>query len=1078
MEARFHAMPDLPTSSLQHLLINASAGSGKTYQLARRYAQLLTLGACPEGIAAMTFTRKAAGEFFNRILRRLAELARHPDTAAAFFEGVEPPPLTSTDYRLLLRKVTRSLQKLRLGTLDSFFAGMVRCFPLELGLAAGARVMQEDETALARAEALDALLADLHADEDRHALQMLTEAYKQATFGAGEKSVEATLEQWAREGLELWQDSPEGSWGDAERIWQGKLPTVKPLAEVVAQVRAAFCPPHDPGKDLLEETLDAVLQTQPGMTLPKRTKELLEKLAEQWPELERGRGELMWMRRRITLDPGAARAWQELAQQLMLREYLVRAQRTRGLAQVTSMLAAHYQRQVRARGRLSFADVQRVLAHAVRERSPWLGFEDGDLWYRLDSRHEHWLLDEFQDTSRTQWQVLAALVDEVIQDREGTRSFFAVGDPKQSIYLWRQAEPGLFQDIQRAYPAQAEGGLHMLPLSQSFRSAQPVLDTVNAVFGDSSCIESLLPAGCLKGFAFQTHTAAKAGLTGHAALLCPTKNEAQPDTDSTTVLAALLQELQPLEHGLSCAVLVRSNKDATELAEALRQQTGMEVVCESDQHPCTDNAITLALLSILQLAAHPSDTQALEHLRMTPLWPLLEKQGQGWRYHISAVQRQILEEGFAAFAESWLGQLRELPLSLDAFHTLRLSQFADIAAEFDAHGSRDVDAFLRHTRDYPLRVRGSPQAIQVMTVHASKGLEFDIVMLPRLDSDAMDQLRREDWLISRDAQGVRWVLQTPLRVFAEFDPCIQAELTEAKRRGAFESLCRLYVAMTRAKRALYLIVEPKKKSATAVRESTLLRAALGDQSRAESPSPLYEVEWQTGDPSWHLRETRKPSTEAPTLVLQEPLGEILRRTQPMPRRRTPSGEESFRVKGAVLFSAGREPGRRLGTCVHELFSDIEWLPEMSTLDSRWLAARRLSPDDMNSDADTTEAMAYRLVKAVCDSEAGRAVFLPSSRQAEVWRERPFDLIMAGEWISGVFDRVIVDRDTDGRPVSAWIVDYKTDEVSSEAAIQEKIVGYAPQLALYRRAVARLTGVSLENIRTSLLLVRACRLVEA
>lgn len=180
-------MPDLPTSSLQHLLINASAGSGKTYQLARRYAQLLTLGACPEGIAAMTFTRKAAGEFFNRILRRLAELARHPDTAAAFFEGVEPPPLTSTDYRLLLRKVTRSLQKLRLGTLDSFFAGMVRCFPLELGLAAGARVMQEDETALARAEALDALLADLHADEDRHALQMLTEAYKQATFGAGEK---------------------------------------------------------------------------------------------------------------------------------------------------------------------------------------------------------------------------------------------------------------------------------------------------------------------------------------------------------------------------------------------------------------------------------------------------------------------------------------------------------------------------------------------------------------------------------------------------------------------------------------------------------------------------------------------------------------------------------------------------------------------------------------------------------------------------------------------------------------------------------------------------------------------------
>jgi ATP-dependent exoDNAse (exonuclease V) beta subunit len=1067
----------MPTPQpLRHLLINASAGSGKTYQLALRFTHLLTLGARPEGIAAMTFTRKAAGEFFNRILRRLAELARQPETAAAFFRDACPEVPPQTDYAALLREVARRLHRLRLSTLDSFFAGMVRCFPLELGLASAARVMQEEETILARAEALDALLHGLHSAGDEQGLRTLTEAYKLATYGAGEKSAEATLEDWALKGLESWQDSPAGCWGDATLIWRGRLPKVRPLAEVVAAVRAAFLPPHEPGKELLEKTLAAVLETVPGQTLPDRVKQLLEKLGSQWEELQKGQGELMWMRRTLPLDAAAAKAWRELAEQLMTREFLVRAERTRGLAQVMAMLAGHYERQVRARGRLSFADVQRVLAAAARARSPWLGAEGGDLWYRLDARHDHWLLDEFQDTSRTQWQVLSALVDEVIQDTGGERSFFAVGDPKQSIYLWREAEPDLFADIQSSYPAHPEGGLHTRPLSQSFRSAQPVLDAVNAVFGSTQVLEKMLPAGSLRGFSFQTHTAAQKTLTGHAALLSPAKLEGEEKNDTTAVMAALLQELQPLQRGLSCAVLVRSNNDAIDLAEDLRARTGMEVVCESDQHPSTDNAACLALLSLLQLAAHPSDTQALEHLRMTPLWPLLELDGKSWRFHIAAVQRLVMEEGFAAFAAEWLRCLRSLEPLPDAFHTRRLAQFADIAAQFDASGSRDVDAFLQFARDYPLRVRGSAQAVQVMTIHASKGLEFDIVMLPSLDGDSMDMLRREDLLISREAGRVCWVLQTPPRVYAAFDPVLSAEMAEAKRRGTFESLCRLYVAMTRAKRALYLIAEPRKKDAKALKESALLRATLGDEGGGASPSPLYEVEWQTGDAAWHLRESRAPAPRAPVLPFQEPLGDLLRRTQPMPRRRTPSGEESFRVKGSVLFSAGREPGRRLGTCVHELCAEIEWLAPWNEVVARWLERGLLLPDDLAAEARTVEAESCRLVRQVLESQAGRHVFTPPPGGSELWRERAFDLVMDGEWVSGVFDRVRIEKDAAGKPVAAWVVDFKTDEAADEAAILEKVKGYAPQLALYRQAVSRLTGLPSASIRCALLMVRSCRLM--
>jgi ATP-dependent helicase/nuclease subunit A len=1062
--------------SLKHLMISASAGSGKTYQLARRYAHLLTLGAEPEGIAAMTFTRKAAGEFFNRILRRLAELAENPESALGFFKDVEPPVPAGTDYALLLRRVTRRLHRLRLGTLDSFFAGMTRCFPLELGLPAGARVMQEDEAKQALDEALEALLDHLYSSEDRAALHLLTEAYKQATFGAGEKTVDATMQKWAVDGVMRWEDSGKGmsndeslrGWGEIRAIWPDGLPAVKAIADVVAEVRQFFIPPHAPGQTLLEETLQAVLETTPGMTLPKRVKELLEKLAEQWPEIQNDRGELMWMRKKLPLDGAPARALRGLAEALMLREFLVRAERTRGLAAVTAMLADQYAQRVRARGRLSFADVQRLLANAVREDSPWLG-GSGDLWYRMDGRHDHWLLDEFQDTSRTQWQVIGDLVDEVIQDTEGQRSFFAVGDPKQSIYLWRQAEPDLFDDVLRAYPEAGPRGLHQQPLSVSYRSAPAVLDAVNGVFGSRAVIELLLPEGSLKGFSFQEHLASQKALVGHAALLSPLKSGGDDQEGAVHVAAKLLREMEPLKRGLSCAVLVRQNNDATEMTERLRHLTSMEVVCESRQRPCTDNAVTLALLSVLQLAVHPSDMQALEHLKMTPLWPELTADEKSWRYRIANVQCLVQEQGFTAFMQEWVPIIHAALPELDEFHKRRLTQMTDIAMEFDLTGSRDLDVFIRNAREYPLRVRGSQNAIQVMTVHAAKGLEFDVVILPDLDGDSMDKLRRDDLMISRDREGVRWVLQTPLRVYAELDATLGSELKEAKRRGAFESLCRLYVAMTRAKRGLYLIAEPAAQKPSAIKESVLLRSTLGASPVA---GDSWNIEWETGDAGWYLAEHRQAEILPPVIAVSAPLGPLLQETQPMPRRRTPSGEESFKVKGSVLFSAGREPGRRLGTRVHELFAEVAWAEPLDTLTQRWLIKGLLTQDDLSADSKTPESLAFRMVCSVLGSN----VFQQPGPQTQLWRERPFDLVMDGEWVSGIFDRVQLERDSSGHYLSAWIIDFKTDDVDSDEALEAKLAGYAPQIALYRTAIMKLTGLAANKIHCSLLFTRLQRLI--
>lgn len=1064
----------MKSESLQHLLISASAGSGKTWQLVRRHLHLLALGEAPERIAAMTFTRKAAGEFFHRILRRLAELSDHPEQAAGYFSDCTPPVPAEADFRRVLRQVTRRLHRLRLGTLDSFFASVTACFPLELGLGASARVMDEAETAQAGRAALDGLIERLHADTDGAALGRLMEGHKQATFGAEEKRVDESLMDLTRAWLTLWEDCDPGrplrGWGDVAAFGPpaGEL---TPVADLVAAVRATFHPPHAKGMDLLEETLAQVLETVPAQSLPKRVKELLDKLEPLWDDLPRGTAVLMWQAKKLTLSPEAGRAWRALAEGLLRRELVVRAERTRGLAHILDLYAREYATQVRARGRLSFADVQRLLARAAAERSPWLGAGGGELWFRLDARHDQWMLDEFQDTSRKQWRIVSSLVDEVIQDGSGRRSFFAVGDPKQSIYLWREAEPELFADILAAYPARADGGgLHQQPLSVSFRSAQPVLDTVNAVFGDPAALAGLLPAGSVEGFRFQEHRAAKAHLRGHAALVSPTNGE----QDQADLAAALLRRVDPLRRGLTCAILVRQNKDAHELAERLRESTGFDVVCEADQHPCTDNAVTLALLSLLTLAAHPGDDKALGHLSMTPLWPCIETAEHGWRQTAQDILALVLEHGVAGFMEVWTPRVLAAVPELDAFHRRRLAQMADIAAEYDAGSSRCLDGFLRFARDYPLRTRGPARSIQVMTVHASKGLEFDLV-LHLVNDRAMDAVRDERLLACRDADGVRWVLETPPRACARLLPALQDQLEQAGKRAAFESLCRLYVAMTRAKHGLYILAKTAPQNGKAMNEAKFLRGMLGSHEARDLDEGLH-IEWETGDPDWFAdREPAAPVVAPPAATPPPPpLGPLLRATQPLPRRRTPSGEESFRVPGRVLFGAGRSPGRRLGTLVHELFAEVEHLEAPADLEARWLARGLLSAEDLAGTGDPIAVEALRQVRGVLAETACAAVFQPSG---PVWRERSFDLVVEGDWISGTFDRVLLETAGDGRLKGAWIVDFKTDEVADADALAEKCQGYAPQIALYRRAIARLTGLPTEAVRASLLFTRSLLLLE-
>jgi ATP-dependent helicase/nuclease subunit A len=201
-----------------HEMILASAGSGKTYALTHRFVRLLANGAEAERIVALTFTRKAAGEFFDEILKKLARAATEPGFARRLAEEIERPELVAGDFLRMLRAVVTAMPRLNLGTLDGFFARVVQAFPRELGIDGEFQILDEATARQERRRVLRRMFAA--AGEPDAAQREFIEAFKRATFGVEEKRLAGVLDGFLDKHSETFLAAPNAAkWGDPERIW-------------------------------------------------------------------------------------------------------------------------------------------------------------------------------------------------------------------------------------------------------------------------------------------------------------------------------------------------------------------------------------------------------------------------------------------------------------------------------------------------------------------------------------------------------------------------------------------------------------------------------------------------------------------------------------------------------------------------------------------------------------------------------------------------------------------------------------------------------------------------------------------
>ncbi|HEY6096049.1 MAG TPA: UvrD-helicase domain-containing protein [Gallionellaceae bacterium] len=488
------------------VVVEACAGSGKTWLLVSRIVRLLLAGVQPGEILAITFTRKAAQEMQARLHDWLHLLATADDAAVTQFlreravEQVDDATLARA--RGLYREFLLSSSSITISTFHGWFMQIIQRAPLNADVPVGLQLLER--TGRLREEAWDELAEQLRAAPDSELAQEM---------------------QWLFEntGLSNTRSLLENFLGKRAEWWAYTLGQRDPVGWALDELRDALQvdEDEDPLEALLDEEFD--LTVQAFASLLQSGSEAQQKLARSLDEarlqpdlqprydalfaaLHTGTGEP----RKLKANKGQnAEHYGNLLQAILAVLHEVRdamAERAAlrlnqaGLRCGAALLEHYQQLKLRQQG-MDFTDVEWQVARLLRQSD-----SAEYMQYKLDSRYKHVLLDEFQDTNPLQWQILQAwFAASAAADQRP--QVFVVGDPKQSIYRFRRADARLFGEVSQFL--QDEFGAHFLSQNETRRNAPAVLAAVNGVFASH-------PDGFVD---FETHVAHHHSLPGHVTVL-------------------------------------------------------------------------------------------------------------------------------------------------------------------------------------------------------------------------------------------------------------------------------------------------------------------------------------------------------------------------------------------------------------------------------------------------------------------------------------------------------------------------------------------------------------------------------
>lgn len=859
------------------VVVEACAGSGKTWLLVSRVLRLLLAGIEPGEILAITFTRQAAQEMADRLHQWLRFLATASDASVRAFLASRAVPGAEIDAalvrgRALYERVLIAQPPLTIATFHSWFLQLLRSAPLEAAAIGNVSLIERTSALLAEAWTLFEEACRRQSDSKAaRALDFLFERYglyptrlllerfvqhRADWWAYAGRDADATERALARQAAEL--GFPAGTDVIAALFAQSKfLAEVRELCGLLARnTKHEQSCAERLAAGLEHGDHEAAFAALCRALLTERNERRVKKVAAAQAGRLGGAGEARYLE---LCERLADRALEALAASADQASYRANAA---GLV-AGSALLEHYQGLKQDRQVVDFADIE-WLAYELLVR------EDHavTMHFKLDSRYRHILLDEFQDTNPLQWLALEAWFDAAAQ-ADSTPGVFLVGDPKQAIFRFRRADARLFEAAREWLRRSHGAAVHSH--DESRRCAQPVLDVANRLFQREPAYADFMP-----------HRAHDPTLPGRVEVL-PLARQAEP-----VPVAAVAGLRDPLRSAREVAEDTRREREArmlvTRLAEIVgrwsiadapdrsrtrsvrygdvmilvRRRTHLQIYERALRHAgmpfvtsrqggLLDTLEAADLMALLEFLVSPFDDLALAHALRSPIFGcsdedlmrIAQASGNAWWERLERLTDAAPDARLRRAREllaRWLDWADRLPVhdTLDRIYfegdvmrryqaSVPVAMRAAVVANLNAFIQRalDVDSgrypslprFLAELRD----LLGAPadeapdegavacgsDAIRIMTVHGAKGLEAPLVWL--LDTAAVRPAERGFDVLAQWEPGQCAPLAFSLSTRSAERSRAQRRQLEAEARYAErEELNLLYVAMTRARQALFV----------------------------------------------------------------------------------------------------------------------------------------------------------------------------------------------------------------------------------------------------------------------------------
>ncbi|WP_159729108.1 double-strand break repair helicase AddA [Methylosinus sp. Ce-a6] len=847
--------------------VAAHAGSGKTHVLSQRVVRLLLAGAPPSGILCLTYTKAAAANMAARIFDILAGWALLDDaalTSAILATGAPQPSRAELTFaRRLFARTVETPGGLKIQTIHAFCERILHLFPFEANVSASFRVLDDLERAELLERARRQTLARAVLDEGE--LRAALETVSRLCSGGGFDELIAELlgHRAAHRNL---------SSGDYAELLRERLGLLEgeTLAAIEQKIVDGGIGPRDwpriaqalRGGGENDGKLAAQLTIAAGLAGTSACADEYLAVFFKKDGEPRGLGKQKIISATLQKQQPAllARLEDERDRLVVLvekRKAAAAFDRSMALARLGDAILSDYERMKSNRALFDFDDLIERTRRLFRSSSPsWV-------LYKLDSRIDHILVDEAQDTSAAQWDILAALADEFCAGAGASRrirTFFAVGDEKQSIFSFQGAAPEKFDAMRRDFARRfrdAEQGFETVRLTRSFRSSPQVLSAVDIVFSVEETRRGLSadpqePAPLheawktdVPGLVEIWEPEASAGAEPPQDWRLPLDyvNEAGPPARLARKIARKVKALLAPENG-ECVedrgatramragdvmILVRK-RDA--FFEAVIRALKAEAipVAGADRLDLSGHIAVMDLVALGRVALLREDDLTLATLMKSPLLGFsdddliaLAPAREGSLFAALAAASQAAHREAAALVERWSDEARSRAPFDFYSHILcagggrerlvarlgheandAIDEFLRLALSFEREQAQGLAGFLASVETLELSVKrdmeAAGDAVRVMTVHAAKGLEAKIVFLPDTCGGPSG---RHDPKIFRlgEEDGATLVWSTAMAA----DPPAVAEAREALREAAREEHRRLlYVALTRAEERLYV----------------------------------------------------------------------------------------------------------------------------------------------------------------------------------------------------------------------------------------------------------------------------------